>query len=150
MEADLAVGLDILKRIQNTRKDLLDLSARNRLISSPRATSSGRKVDIVDERSDEVFRLLVRERKSMSFLPGAAAAEEPASDDPAAPYEDFGIAFPDVPEMEDISPTAYFDAVTFGPRLSSFQESRRNHELALKSGERPRDIARSGFYLSPD
>jgi len=85
VQAATAVGLDIIKRIQNTRKDLLDLSARNRLISTPRASSPGRKVEIVDERSEEVFRLLVRERKSMSFLPGAVQAEKSAIDDPAAP-----------------------------------------------------------------
>jgi Protein of unknown function (DUF4011)/AAA domain len=68
------VGADLIQRIQNTRRELLDLSARNRLISTPRGSSPGRKIEIVEERSEEVFRLLVRERKAMSFLPGV---EEP-------------------------------------------------------------------------
>ncbi len=65
---------DLIGRIEKTRRELLDLSARNRLISTPRGASQGRKIEVVDELSDEVFRLLVRERKAMSFLPGA---EEP-------------------------------------------------------------------------
>ena len=55
---------------------MLDLSARNRLINTPRDPARGKKLDIVDERSEDVFRLLVRERKAMSFLPGK-------EDDPA-------------------------------------------------------------------
>ena len=80
MESTPTECLDIIKRIQDTRKDLLDLSTRNRLISTPRASTLGRKIEIVDERSEEVFRLLVRERKSMSFLPGATHGEKPTSD----------------------------------------------------------------------
>src|SRR5271157_634167 len=64
------IGADVIKGIQNTRRELLDLSARNRLINTPRGSSPGRRIEIVDERSEEVFRLLVRERKAMSFLPG--------------------------------------------------------------------------------
>ena len=65
---------DLLKRIENIRRELLDLSARNRLISTPRGAARGRKIEVVGERSEEVFRLLVRERKALSFLPGS---EEP-------------------------------------------------------------------------
>ena len=59
-----------------SRRELLDLSARNRLISTPRESSQGRKIEVVDERSEEVFRLLVRERKAMSFLAGAGVDEQ--------------------------------------------------------------------------
>ncbi len=76
LEAATGLGADIVKRIQSTRRELLDLSARNRLISTPRGSSQGRKIEVVDERSEEVFRILVRERKAMSFLPGAGEGEE--------------------------------------------------------------------------
>lgn len=76
LESTTAAVADIARRIQNTRRELLDLSARNRLISTPRGVARGRKIEIVDERSEDVFRLLVRERKSMSFLPGAGETEE--------------------------------------------------------------------------
>ena len=72
----IAAGIEanLMTRIENARRGLLDLSARNRLISTPRTSHQGRKVEIADERSSEVFRLLVRERKAMSFLSGV---EEP-------------------------------------------------------------------------
>src|ERR1051325_4243284 len=76
LEPETGFGADIIKRIQNTRRELLDLSARNRLISTPRSSSRGRKIEVVDERSEEVFRLLVREGKAMSFLPGPGDEEE--------------------------------------------------------------------------
>ena len=70
------IETDLIRRIQSTRRELLDLSARNRLISTPRGSSQGRKVEIVDERSEEIFRLLVRERKAMSFLAGVDDPEK--------------------------------------------------------------------------
>jgi very-short-patch-repair endonuclease len=86
VETAQGTGADVIKRIQDTRRELLDLSARNRLINTPRGTSRGQRIEIVDERALEVFRLLVRERKAMAFLPGAladenenAAVEEPVS-----------------------------------------------------------------------
>ena len=72
----IAAGIEsnLITRIENARRGLLDLSARNRLISTPRKSSQGRKVEIADERSEEVFRLLVRERKAMSLPGGHRAA----------------------------------------------------------------------------
>ncbi len=61
-----------------TRRNLLDLSLRNRLINTPLGSTRSRRLDIVDEPSDEVFRLLVREQKSFTFLP---AIEKDREDD---------------------------------------------------------------------
>jgi very-short-patch-repair endonuclease len=66
----------IRSRLERSRRDLLDLSSRNRLISTPRGQSKSRRIEIVDELSDEVFRLIVRERKTMSFLPGLESAAD--------------------------------------------------------------------------
>src|SRR5437762_2138465 len=66
--------------LQKARQELLDLSARNRLINTPRDPTRGKKLDVVDERSEEVFRLLVREHKAMSFLPGHEDHPPEASD----------------------------------------------------------------------
>ncbi len=76
METANRLDPTVVKRIQQSRRELLDLSARNRLISTPYESSQGRKIDVVDERSEEVFRLLVRDRKAMSFLPGAGEDEK--------------------------------------------------------------------------
>jgi Protein of unknown function (DUF4011) len=57
------------------RQELLDLSARNRLISTPRDSSRSKRLEVVDELSEQVFRLLVVECKSLSFLPARTASE---------------------------------------------------------------------------
>jgi very-short-patch-repair endonuclease len=51
-----------------TRSNLLDLTLRNRLLNTPRAATRSKRLDIVDEKSDEVFRILVRDQKVMTFL----------------------------------------------------------------------------------
>ena len=56
-------------QLDNARKGLLDLSFRNRLVSTARTSSRSSRLEIVNERSDEVFRRLVVEKKAMSFLP---------------------------------------------------------------------------------
>jgi very-short-patch-repair endonuclease len=58
------------QKLDSTRRELLDLSARNRLINTPRTSKRSSRLDIVDELPDEVFRLLVVEKRKMSFLPG--------------------------------------------------------------------------------
>ena len=56
--------------LSTSRKELLDLSTRNRLLSIPVDSKSARIIQVRDELSDQVFRLLVSEKKSFSFLPG--------------------------------------------------------------------------------
>jgi len=50
--------------------ELLDLSARNRLLHIPRFSKSAKTIDVIDEKSSEVFRLLVRENKAFTFVAG--------------------------------------------------------------------------------
>ena len=98
----IAVGIeaDLIRRIQKTRRELLDLSARNRLISTPRGPSQGRRIEIADELSEEVFRLLVRERKAMSFLPALTEPEEGSGVDAGSPL----LAQPEEPAGEGGTP----------------------------------------------
>ena len=51
------------------RQQLLDIGKRNRLIHAPVGKNRAKQVDIEDERSDEVFRILYREGKRMTFEP---------------------------------------------------------------------------------
>jgi very-short-patch-repair endonuclease/DNA polymerase III delta prime subunit len=104
---------DLIRRIQATRRELLDLSARNRLISTPRGTARGRKVEIADERSEEVFRLLVRERKAMSFLPGVEETE------PVAVDENPALAQPEVMTAVDEAPDPRHVDLRLQTRLTS-------------------------------
>ena len=62
--------------IEISREELLDLGLRNPLLNY--RPSRARGVEVVDELPAEVFRILVRERKAMSF----GAAPEEAGDEP--------------------------------------------------------------------
>ena len=64
--------------LERSRKELLDLSMRNRLLSIPVNSKFARIVQVHDELSEEVFRLLVAEKKALSFLPGRQTEAEPA------------------------------------------------------------------------
>lgn len=71
-----AASTGICEHLERARRDLLDLSARNRLLNTPRSHRRSSRLEIVDERSDEVFRLLVTEGRAMSFLPAVELNEE--------------------------------------------------------------------------
>ncbi|WP_051949384.1 DUF3320 domain-containing protein [Methylosinus sp. PW1] len=66
-------NLPIAEKLDRARMELLDLSARNRLLNMPRSAKAGRSLEIVDEKSAEVFRLLIREGKVFTFVAGKAA-----------------------------------------------------------------------------
>ena len=60
----------ILRRaLEDARRELLDLSARNRLLNTARKRTRSSSVEILDEKSQQVFEMLVRDGKAMSFLP---------------------------------------------------------------------------------
>jgi very-short-patch-repair endonuclease len=66
----------ISELLNRSRKELLDLSTRNRLLSIPVNSKSARIVEVHDELSEHVFRLLVTEKKSLSFLPGKPSRKQ--------------------------------------------------------------------------
>jgi hypothetical protein len=67
-------NLPLETKLERARTELLDLSARNRLLNIPRSARSARTLQIVDERSAEIFRLLVGDQRPFTFLPGRAAS----------------------------------------------------------------------------
>lgn len=62
--------LPIDAKLERARTELLDLSARNRLLNIPRSAKNAKTLAIVDERGSEVFRLLSRDSKAFTFLAG--------------------------------------------------------------------------------
>jgi hypothetical protein len=68
--AETSIG----RKLERARDELLDLSARNRLLNMPRHSRTARTIEAVDEKSTEVYRLLVREGKAFTFLSGRARA----------------------------------------------------------------------------
>lgn len=67
--------ISIRERLLKERNALLDLSTRNRLLNTPLRTKNNRAIEIVDEKSTEVFRLLTS-NKALSFVPGVQLSEE--------------------------------------------------------------------------
>lgn len=60
--------LPIEAKLERARTELLDLSLSNRLLNIPRAAKRARTVEIIDELTSEIFRLLVRENRAFTFL----------------------------------------------------------------------------------
>ena len=85
----------LLDQLQQAQRELLDLSARNRLLNTPLGRGRSTRLDVIDEHSGDVFRLLVRERREMSF--GAAtdaktiADAERDSDDGDSPDDESSV-----------------------------------------------------------
>lgn len=66
------------EKLERARTELLDLSARNRLLNMPRSSKSLRLIEVTDEKTIEVFRILVTENKAFTFLPGKSASDTDA------------------------------------------------------------------------
>ena len=75
-------SLPIGEKLERARTELLDLSARNRLLNMPRSAKSAKTVDIVDEKGAEIHRLLAVEQKVFTFLPGRVEETEDGETDP--------------------------------------------------------------------
>ena len=56
-------------KLDRARTELLDLSARNRLLNMPKSGKSSKTIELVDERSSEVFRLLVAGHRVEEIAP---------------------------------------------------------------------------------
>ena len=76
--------MELAERLHSLRRELLDLTPRNRLIHTPRHTTRGKLLEVVDELSDEIYRLLVQEGRILSFLP--APEEQPEQEEAAEPW----------------------------------------------------------------
>jgi len=78
----------VASHLEKARRELLDLTIRNRLLNVPRKSKTAKLVEVQDELSSEVFRLLAREGKSFTFLAG----NESEIDADSADYDDPNFA----------------------------------------------------------
>ncbi|KXS53586.1 DUF3320 domain-containing protein [Marinobacter persicus] len=71
--------MSIEQKLELARMELLDMGLRgNPLLSIPK---NMKFLEVVEERSDDIFRLLVENRKAMSFLPLPGAYEDDEGDE---------------------------------------------------------------------
>lgn len=68
-------GLSLEQKLEKARAELLDLGARNRLLNIPRSKNT-RFLEVIDERSELIYNLLVNEKKAFTFLHGKSGKEE--------------------------------------------------------------------------
>lgn len=84
----------LFSKLEKGRTELLDLSTRNRLIHTPRGAKI-KSVEVIDELSSEVFRLLVTEARSLVFAAGRRAAQSGEADETAEVDEIQTLAQPE-------------------------------------------------------
>ncbi len=72
---------EILTRLESARKELLDLGLRNSLLNF---RTRAKKIDVIEEISAEVLRILVSESKAMAFLPLPETQESETDNDQLA------------------------------------------------------------------
>ena len=80
-DEEATAGTSIVAKINHARRELLDLTTRNRPLSAPRHTKRAKTIEVVDELCDEVYRILVTEGRTMTFPPRSSEAEDPAADE---------------------------------------------------------------------
>ncbi len=76
----MALDSDVRRTLAKARRELLDLTTRNRLLNTSRSRARSSRLEIIDELSSEVFRRLVTDAKGMSFLPRPDSDEIASSD----------------------------------------------------------------------
>lgn len=92
---------NVSAQLETSRKALLDLSARNRLISTPRKAGKTKTIEIVDELATEVYRLLVKEGKALSFLPGREKQKNTEKEEVSSQIGDEDEDVGELPQPED-------------------------------------------------
>lgn len=83
----------IRSRLQAARKELLDFGMRNPLINYRRLRSRG--VQVVSERSADIFQLLVSEEKALYFIPAKEGNNTPPLPAATALYVDNKLQTPE-------------------------------------------------------
>lgn len=97
----------IEEKLERARTELLDLSARNRLLNIPRSKTA-KHIEIIDELSAQVYRLLVQESKVFTFVPGRVSKADVALEE-AEEKDEIPLSLLDQPDESD-------EADSTGPR----------------------------------
>jgi very-short-patch-repair endonuclease/DNA polymerase III delta prime subunit len=83
----------VADRLTKTKQGLLDLTLRNRLLNTPRK-AKGRNVEIVGESTEDVYRMLVDDGKSLAF------AARPGTEDETSSKKKGMKSFRDAPQVD--------------------------------------------------
>src|SRR6185312_7711722 len=72
----------LAKHLLDARNRLIQTGTSNRLVHTARFAKRSKAIDIVDERSADCFRILVRDGRRMRFAADADARETADADEP--------------------------------------------------------------------
>ncbi|WP_258020581.1 DUF4011 domain-containing protein [Yersinia enterocolitica] len=94
--------LSLEEKLERARTELLDLSARNKLLNIPRSKTT-KSIDIIDERSEQIYRLLLQEGKAFTFLPGRSGKVNGETEAfPEDEYTDSDLQQPEDDESDEL------------------------------------------------
>ena len=82
------------------------MTTRNRLLSMPVESKSACVVHVRDERSDEIFRLLVAEKKTLTFVAGQPSVRKGKPDASVSDEDEIELPPPDDDEPGTGGPAA--------------------------------------------
>ena len=101
----------ILAKIKHARRELLDLTPRNRLLSTPRHKNRAKTIEIADELCDEVYRILVTEGRTMTLLPISSGEADPAASEHSGAHSSghMMLAMPPDEEQDSDLPAHHTD-----------------------------------------
>lgn len=88
----------VIKAIEEARKQLLDLSMRNKLLNYRPARTAG--IEVVDEDPDQVYQVLVIEQKAMVFVGIPVSNEEQLSGSYQSPVNGIELAEDGLPKLK--------------------------------------------------
>ncbi len=91
----------ILRLLEDARRRLVETGTRNRLIHVNRKASRGNFLNIVNEKSNEIFEILYRKSRKMKFL----ALRKDSKDEDASD----GPLLGDFEDSEEVDETRYTD-----------------------------------------
>lgn len=116
---------------------MLDLSARNRLLNVPRSSKSAKTIEIVDEMAGEVLRLLVREGKAFTFLPGKETRGDQTSSNDEDEETLVDLPQPDDDEIDEREVAAHHVDTKLQTRMTLKGLQKRLFDLHPKAKNAP-------------
>jgi very-short-patch-repair endonuclease len=100
----LQSAVSIEEKLERARMELLDLSARNRLLNIPRSKTA-KHIEIVDELSAHVYRLLVQDSKVFTFVPSRSAKSDEATESAEESKEILLSQLAQLDENDEVDPS---------------------------------------------
>ena len=129
--------------VAQLRQQLLDIGKRNRLTNAPIGKQRRNQLDIEDERSDEVFKILCQQGKKMTFAPLGSAASAPADQ----AVDDERIWLPDDGADEEQGLRAHHIDTKLQTRLTPEQLQKRLVALFREAGSLEEEQGISVLFL---